>query len=47
MLRRNPTRIKVKLDDLEEFNQMKNDKELDKPNKNWDLMIVTRLCRTR
>ena len=29
MLRRNPTRIKVKLDDLEEFNQMKNDKELE------------------
>jgi hypothetical protein len=27
MLRRNPTRIEVKLDDLEEFNQMKNDKE--------------------
>ena len=29
MLRRNPTRIEVKLDDLEEFNQMKKDKELE------------------
>jgi hypothetical protein len=27
MLRRNPTRIEVKLDDLEEFNQMKKDKD--------------------
>ncbi|VDI35296.1 anaphase-promoting complex subunit 12 [Mytilus galloprovincialis] len=29
MLRRNPTRIEVKLDDLEEYNQMKKDKELE------------------
>ena len=29
MLRRNPTRIEVKLDDLEEFNQMKEDKEFE------------------
>jgi ABC-type lipoprotein release transport system permease subunit len=27
--KKNPTRIEVKLDDLEEFNQMKKDKELE------------------
>lgn len=30
MLRRNPTRIEVKLDDLEEYTEMKKEKEIEK-----------------
>jgi hypothetical protein len=40
MLRRNPTRIEVKLDDLEEFNQMKKDKELEQAKSLRSVLLV-------